>query len=63
MKEHSILRVLITQLKRLLPHARHWPPANPEFPEDPYSYVGAPKKPRLPHLSASASAPLESPDS
>ena len=27
---------------------------SPEPPEDPYSYVGAPKKPRPPHLSAAA---------
>ena len=33
--------------------------AGPEPPEDPYSYVGAPKKPRTPRLSASAKAPLE----
>ena len=28
----------------------------PELPEDPYSYVTAPKKPRPPHLSAAAVA-------
>jgi hypothetical protein len=27
-------------------------------PEDPYSYVTAPKRPRLPHLSAAAVAEL-----
>jgi hypothetical protein len=27
-------------------------------PEDPYSYVTAPKRPRLPHLSAAAEAEL-----
>jgi hypothetical protein len=52
MKENSLLNALIAQLKR-------WRPKEPEAPEDPYSHVGAPKKPRLPHLSASASAPLE----
>ena len=31
----------------------------PEPPEDPYSYVGAPKKPRLPQRSASAAEPLD----
>lgn len=28
----------------------------PESPSDPYAYVTAPKKPRLPHLSAAAVA-------
>ena len=32
---------------------------DPEPPEDPYSYVGAPKKPRLPHRSAAAAEPLD----
>jgi hypothetical protein len=27
---------------------------DPEPPRDPYAWVGAPKKPRPPHLSASA---------
>lgn len=52
MKDDSLLKSLIAQLKRLLPK-------KPEPPEDPYSYVGAPKKPRPPHRRASASAPLE----
>jgi hypothetical protein len=39
--------------------ARAGSPDDPDSPEDPFSYVGAPKKPRLPHLSASAAAPLE----
>jgi len=30
--------------------------AEPEPPEDPYAYVGAPKKPRTPSRSASAEA-------
>lgn len=34
--------------------------AGPEGPpEDPYAYVGAPKKPRLPGRRASAEAPLD----
>ena len=52
MKENSLLDSLKAQLKR-------WLPKEPEPPEDPYSYVGAPKKPRPPRLSASAKAPLE----
>lgn len=30
-----------------------------EPPEDPYAYVGAPKKPRLPQRSAAAAEPLD----
>ncbi|HEY1220247.1 MAG: hypothetical protein ABSE42_04150 [Bryobacteraceae bacterium] len=30
--------------------------AEPETPEDPYAYVGAPKKPRTPRRSAAAKA-------
>jgi len=30
-----------------------------EPPEDPYAYVGAPKKPRPPHRSAAAAEPLD----
>ncbi len=52
MKANSLLHKLIAQLKRRMPK-------EPGPPEDPYAYVGAPKKPRLPRLSASASAPLE----
>lgn len=60
-----LLRDLIEQAKRLLPKPPEDPsafaagPNDPDDPNDPYSYVGARKKPRLPHLSASASAPLE----
>jgi hypothetical protein len=52
MKDSSILRGLIAQLKR-------WLAKKSGPPEDPYAYVGAPKKPRLPRRSASAAAPLE----
>ena len=52
MKENSLLDGLMAQLKR-------WLSKEPEPPEDPYSYVGAPKKPRPPRLSTSAKAPLE----
>ena len=33
-----------------------WFQRKPKSPGDPYAYVAAPKKPRLPHLSASAVA-------
>jgi hypothetical protein len=48
----SVLRDLLDSVKRLLGK-------DPEPPEDPYAYVGAPKKPRPPHRSASAAEPLE----
>jgi hypothetical protein len=35
-----------------------WFQRKPNSPDDPYSYVTAPKKPRLPHLSAAAVAEL-----
>jgi hypothetical protein len=38
---------------------RHLRMRGSEPPEDPYSYVGAPKKPRPPHRSAAAAEPLE----
>jgi hypothetical protein len=40
---------LLATLKRLIPGRR-------DPPEDPYSYVTAPRKPRPPHLSAAALA-------
>jgi hypothetical protein len=43
---------LINRIKRMLGR-------NPEPPDDPYAYVGAPKKPRLPQRSASAAAEPE----
>jgi hypothetical protein len=52
MRHQSRLSRLLDRLKRLLRK-------EPEPPEDPYAYVGAPKKPRPPHLSASAAEPLE----
>lgn len=52
MQRQSRLRALMEAVKRLLRK-------EPEPPEDPYAYVGAPKKPRPPHLSASAAEPLE----
>ncbi|HKW17638.1 MAG TPA: hypothetical protein VJO35_09040 [Terriglobales bacterium] len=35
---------------------RHFLKREPEIPEDPYAYVTAPKKPRLPGRSAAAVA-------
>jgi hypothetical protein len=49
---NSRFQELLTHLKRLLR-------PDPEPPEDPYAYVGAPKKPRLPRRSASAAAEIE----
>jgi hypothetical protein len=48
----SVGQELLNQIKRLLNR-------KPEPPEDPYAYVGAPKKPRLPRRSASAAAELD----
>jgi hypothetical protein len=65
MTDVPLLRDLITQVKRWLPNPPEDPSAfaagsdDPDDPNNPYSYVGARKKPCLPHLSASASAPLE----
>lgn len=55
MRDESILNRLLKDLKAAF---RKKTP-EPEPPEDPYAYVGAPKKPRMPRLSASAKAPLE----
>lgn len=48
------------QLRKALRKMRNWfrRKPEPESPEDPYSYVGAPKKPKTPSLSASAVAEL-----
>jgi hypothetical protein len=43
----QIYLALLTALKRLITWRR-------DPPEDPYSYVTAPRKPKPPHLSASA---------
>lgn len=51
MRRRSRWSELLDRVKRLL--------RKPEPPDDPYAYVGAPKKPRLPHRSASAAEPLE----
>jgi hypothetical protein len=46
-----VARFLSTKLQR----------KGPEAPEDPRAYVTAPKKPRLPHLSATAVAEFPEP--
>jgi hypothetical protein len=49
---HRRVRDAMDRIKR-------WFRREPESPDDPYALVGAPKKQRLPHRSASAAAPLE----
>ena len=44
------LRLFWEKLKQLF---------NPDPPEDPYAYVGAPKPPRPPRRSAAAAEPLD----
>jgi hypothetical protein len=48
--ERSRLHDLMAKLRNFLKR---------EPPEDPYAYVGAPKKPRPPHRSAAAAQPFE----
>ena len=48
----SKARQWLDRLKRLFKR-------EPEAPEDPYAYVGAPKKPRPPMRSRAAAEPLE----
>jgi hypothetical protein len=48
----AAIRKLVTKVKRL------WN-RRPEPPDDPYAYVGAPKKPRPPHRAASAAEKLD----
>jgi len=49
---HRRVRDAMDRIKRLFRR-------EPESPDDPYALVGAPKKPRPPHRSASAMVPLE----
>jgi hypothetical protein len=49
--EPGRLRRLLQRIKRFLTKS--------EPPEDPYAYVGAPKKPRPPHRSDAAAEPLD----
>lgn len=46
------LRDWLRRLKRIFRR-------EPDLPDDPYAYVGAPKKPRPPLRSASAAEPLD----
>ena len=46
------IRDLLRRIKRFFRR-------EPDFPDDPYAMVGAPKKPRLPQRSAAAAEPLE----
>ena len=52
-----------SRLEQLLRKLKKWiksePEPEPGSPEDPYAYVGAPKKPRPPNRSAAAAEPLE----
>jgi hypothetical protein len=43
----------------LLEKIRRFLKREPEPPDDPYSYVGAPTKPRPPHRSAAAAEQLD----
>ena len=55
MKQRTLpgrVRAAMERLKRIFRR-------EPESPDDPYAYVGAPKKPRLPRRSAAAQAPLD----
>ncbi len=45
------MRALIQKTKQAL---RRWLRKDRGLPDDPYAWVGAPKKPRPPHRSASA---------
>ena len=50
--KRSRTRGWLDRLKRLFKR-------EPEPPEDPYAYVGAPKKPRPPYRTRAASEPLD----
>jgi len=47
------------RIQGLLEKIRRFLKREPESPDDPYAYVGAPKKPRPPHRSAAAAEPLD----
>jgi hypothetical protein len=49
---HRRVRDAMDRIKRLFRR-------EPESPDDPYALVGAPKKPRPPHRSASAAVRLD----
>jgi hypothetical protein len=50
------MRSLIRKTRQML---RRWLKMDPEPPLDPYAWVGAPKKPRPPQRSASATAVVD----
>jgi hypothetical protein len=45
-----------SRFSEMLLRIKRWFRPEPKSPEDPYAYVTAPKKPRPPHLRASAVA-------
>jgi hypothetical protein len=49
---HNRIHRVMERIKRMFKRA-------PEPPEDPYAYVGAPKKPRPPHRSGAQAEPLD----
>jgi hypothetical protein len=55
MKERSARRRTYELLKKI----RRFLKREPDPPDDPYAYVGAPKKPRPPHRSAAAAERLD----
>ena len=52
-------RTLASRIEATIARLRRMMRREPESPEDPYSYVGAPKKPRPPTRSAAATALLD----
>jgi hypothetical protein len=52
MMHKAPIRDLLRRIKRFFRR-------EPDFPDDPYAMVGAPKKPRLPQRSAAAAEPLD----
>jgi len=51
-RERKPMREWLQRIKRIFRR-------EPDVPDDPYAYVGAPKKPRTPLRSASAAEPLD----
>jgi hypothetical protein len=54
----AMRRLPPTRLQDVLHRVKLWFRRKPKSPDDPYAYVTAPKKPRLPHLSSAAVAEL-----
>ena len=56
----TIAELVLAAIKRFVkPGAAPSPHEIDPDPDEPFACVGAPKKPRLPHLSAGAAAPLD----